>query len=564
MKIKWKILIVVTAVLIVMILVSDLMFNKEITKMTKTENEIELMNYASIGMELIDSTYPGDWSVVDGQLYKGDSLINNNFEVVDLVAGKTGILATIFLGDTRISTTVKGANGERMVDTQASDAVVHQVLDNGGIYKGEAVVAGTMAQTYYEPIYNASGDIIGMWFVGVYTQEITNIIKDAMLSINIYSALLLAAGLVAAYLLGLAIAKGIYLVSDKLVKMESGEFGQVFHEKHTRRKDEIGDIINSFSGMQVKISGIMSGISMESNNINQAVISTTSNVIQVHSNLEAISAATEELSAGMEETSASTSEMGIATNHIKIEVSTMKEKAESGERLAYEIRDRAINLKNITEDSQKKAGEVYKNTNEMLLASIQKTDAIEEIRILSKTILDITSKTNLLALNAAIEAARAGEAGRGFSVVAEEIRTLAENSKAAVSRIDDITANVADAVESVVTNARKLLDFMDNQVLKDYDMLQQTGNQYYSDADKVKEVVVDMKNVSDTLYSLITQIQGVIEHITIASEEGAKGTVEIASKVSGIVNMTSDIVEQEKKNAKSIEKLDEMIGFFKM
>ena len=61
-------------------------------------------------------------------------------------------------------------------------------------------------------------------------------------------------------------------------------------------------------------------------------------------------------------------------------------------------------------------------------------------------------------------------------------------------------------MESVVINAKKLLDFMDNQVLKDYDMLLQTGNQYNDDADMVKEVVVDMKNVSEVLYSLIVQI----------------------------------------------------------
>ncbi len=98
--------------------------------------------------------------------------------------------------------------------------------------------------------------------------------------------------------------------------------------------------------------------------------------------------------------------------------------------------------------------------------SIEKTNAIEEIKELSQTIMAITSQTNLLALNAAIEAARAGEAGKGFAVVADEIRKLAEDSKQAVSRINDITENVSDAVISMVQDSEELLGFVDTQVLK--------------------------------------------------------------------------------------------------
>ena len=98
----------------------------------------------------------------------------------------------------------------------------------------------------------------------------------------------------------------------------------------------------------------------------------------------------------------------------------------------------------------------------------------------------------MTALNAAIEAARAGEAGKGFAVVAEEIRVLAENSKNAVSRINDITYNVSEAVESVVQDSKALLDFVDNQVLNDYKMLVDTSKQYDQDADSVQNVVTEI------------------------------------------------------------------------
>jgi len=107
--------------------------------------------------------------------------MNDNFGVVDEISEKTGILATIFLGDTRISTTVKDKDGKRLVGTQASDEVIETVLKNNGDYKGTAVVVGTSANTYYTPLHDKDGAIVGMWFVGIYTDVIETKISNAML-----------------------------------------------------------------------------------------------------------------------------------------------------------------------------------------------------------------------------------------------------------------------------------------------------------------------------------------------------------------------------------------------
>lgn len=565
MKIKWKI--ITASVGVILLLTSSIIMftHAKVNDLFFEENKEELTNYANMGMQLLEKTYAGDWSVQDGKLYKGDIQINENYEIIDAFTKGSSILATIFLNDTRVATNVMDESGNRMIGTQASSEVVQSVIDNGEAYTGTADILGKSAQTYYVPIKDTTGAVIGMWFVGVYTNIVTEKINHVMIMITLLSSILLIIGIAVSYVLGNMISKGIGLIQDRLKRMEEGEFNSHFDDKNIlKRKDEIGAIANSANHMQERIADIIKKIQQESENVRNIANRTLKNMEVIHNNIEDISATTEELSAGMEETSAATEEMNASTYEIESEVSNMKDKTLHGENLANEIKQRAEKLKEETGVSHQNAIDIYDKTNIQLRDSIKKTEAIEEIKELSQAILQITSQTNLLALNAAIEAARAGEAGKGFAVVADEIRVLAENSKRAVSRINDITENVSEAVGSVVKDSSALLEFVDNQVLKDYKMLVSTSRQYNKDADMVQEVVVEINRITEQLYDTIQQMRQAIDGITIAAGEGAEGTTDIAEKVTDIATKTDDVLLKTIENQKSAEGLDEMIGFFQL
>jgi len=383
-----------------------------------------------------------------------------------------------------------------------------------------------------------------------------------MLMIVLLAGVLLVAGIVVSYLMGNAIAKGIKMIQDRLQLMEQGDFNFQFEGKLLDRKDEIGIIARSSHNMQAKIAEIIMNIQSESESVKTIAEQSSRRMEEVHGNIEDISATTEQLSAGMEETSATTEELNASTYEIETEVTNMKDRTLHGEQLAVEIKQRAGKLKNETGVSHQNAIDIYDRTNTQLRESIKKTGAIEEIKGLSQTILQITSQTNLLALNAAIEAARAGEAGKGFAVVADEIRVLAENSKNAVSRINDITYNVSEAVESVVQDSRALLDFVDNQVLNDYKMFVDTSLRYDQDADAVQGVVAEINAIAEELYETIQQMRRAIEEITTAAGEGAQGTTDIAMRVTDIALKTNEVLEQTMENQRSAEKLDQTVGFF--
>lgn len=124
-------------------------------------------------MDIIEFSTPGPWHVKDGMLFKGEIQISYSTELVDHLAELTGDTVTLFLGDTRVATTVRSVNGERAVGTKVSDIVAQTVLKDGQIYLGEANVVGQLYQTAYEPIRDSNGDIIGIFYVGIsrsYTQ----------------------------------------------------------------------------------------------------------------------------------------------------------------------------------------------------------------------------------------------------------------------------------------------------------------------------------------------------------------------------------------------------------
>jgi len=124
-------------------------------------------------MDIIEYSTPGPWHVKDGMLFKGEIQISYSTELVDHLAELTGDTVTLFLGDTRVATTVRSVNGERAVGTKVSDIVAQTVLKDGQIYLGEANVVGQLYQTAYEPIRDSNGDIIGIFYVGIsrsYTQ----------------------------------------------------------------------------------------------------------------------------------------------------------------------------------------------------------------------------------------------------------------------------------------------------------------------------------------------------------------------------------------------------------
>lgn len=135
---------------------------------------------------MIEEKYPGEWSVRQDKLFKGETQMNDNFAIIDKIGGATGDNVTIFQRDTRIATNVKSQSGGRATGTKAAENIIDTVLKKGEKYIGKAQVVGIWNQTAYEPIMNAQREIIGMLFVGVPNTHYDGVIKDISIKIAIF------------------------------------------------------------------------------------------------------------------------------------------------------------------------------------------------------------------------------------------------------------------------------------------------------------------------------------------------------------------------------------------
>jgi methyl-accepting chemotaxis protein len=231
---------------------------------------------------------------------------------------------------------------------------------------------------------------------------------------------------------------------------------------------------------------------------------------------------------------------------------------------AGEVSRRAESLKATAIDSRKRAHEIRSDVAVRLRTAIEQSKAVESIKILSEAILSIASKTNLLALNAEIEASQAGTAGLGFTVVAGEIRSLAENSKQTANEIQKVTKTVLDSVQALSESAEEVLEFLEEKVVKDYDMLLTTGEQYNNDARLISDMVTSLSATTQQLYASMQTIVQAINDVAKASEEGAADTGDLARETAEVVNRAEEVLVKTNTVNESANRLLELVSVFRV
>ena len=316
-----------------------------------------------------------------------------------------------------------------------------------------------------------------------------------------------------------------------------------WNRKLKKGKDECGAMANAVSAMRDSLRSVIRDVSNASAHLNEIVHTLQATTSEVNDSCTDNSATTEELAAGMQETTATTQTLVSSIEDMKEGSNDIQRMSIEGEELSNEIEERAAKLKKSATESVKLARDMFASLQKNSAKAIEEARAVEKITELTEVIMRISSQTSLLALNASIEAARAGEAGKGFAVVATEIGNLANQTSETVADINNIVAEVNMVVRDMGTTLNDTTQFMENQVVPDYQAFYDVSNQYNDDSVAVKKSMTSIQESVVQLNETILLVTDGLEGISKTINESAIGVSDIAEKTASVVNRMGENME---------------------
>ena len=345
---------------------------------------------------------------------------------------------------------------------------------------------------------------------------------------------------------------------DHLNAVATGDLNREIPAALSNRADEIGVVVKALMKMQ----GFMKQVHEEAEKTDAAVGELEAMINAMNNETQDMSAVTEEMSAGMEETAASTASMQQVSGHLSEEIQHTVQEMKKSEAYTCEIAARATELKAKMEQSQEASNRVYGSTKTSVEDAIEAAKVVQEIETLTQAITDVAEQTNLLALNASIEAARAGEQGRGFAVVAGEVGKLAEQSQETAEKIKSLTGQVMSAMEALSKGAFDLLHFIDEDIRKDYEQMDETAVQYKEDAEFFHRTAKGSTKSSEELLTSVRNMNQSMDEIGRATHESADGNTRIAENIVGMAERYADILEKVQGFKEGTERLKNLVTAF--
>jgi methyl-accepting chemotaxis protein len=423
---------------------------------------------------------------------------------------------------------------------------------------GEGSLTEDQPKLSYVEKFDEWGWIVG---TGIYIDDLQAIQSEIFRNVVVTTIIVILFSFIIVGLITIPLNKTLRKILFSTQKYRDYDFSEPID---LNQRDELGEISGAFNQVREGIRSIVGKITSSADLITQSFDVIKNDLDSLSVLTSESEESTENLTTIMEQTKVGASSVALVVGEARDAIENIADRASNGTIMASDINIRADKMKKEAFESETNAAKMYQSVRESLEKAIVDAKEVEKINALLQSILGITAQTNLLALNASIEAARAGEAGKGFSVVASEMKNLAESSSGMVENIKSVTDNVSKVVEKLVNDSKLMLEFIDSKVLNDYKKLINISEQYNDDSVAFNEIMLDLSATSEELFSSMDTILETVDAVASSTNEGAEGIEKILSSTRAMSRDTQNFLAIAEENIAAAHELDEMIKTFKL